>query len=35
LKYQNQAKLLTFEGGSHSFDHIKQALPAIEQVIFD
>jgi hypothetical protein len=35
LKYQNKAKLLTFEGGSHSFEHIKQALPAIERVIFD
>ncbi|MFM8341090.1 MAG: YqiA/YcfP family alpha/beta fold hydrolase [Methylomonas sp.] len=34
LKYQSKAKLLTFEGGSHSFEHIKQALPMIEQVIF-
>ncbi len=35
LKYQSKAKLLTFEGGSHSFEHIKQALPEIEQLIFD
>jgi len=34
LKYQSKAKLLIFEGGSHSFEHIKQALPTIEQVIF-
>lgn len=33
-KYQAIARVLTFEGGSHGFDHMRQALPAIEQVIF-
>ncbi len=33
-KYQAIAKILAFEGGSHSFEHMRQALPAIEQVIF-
>lgn len=34
IKYQNKAKLVTFEGGSHSFEHMQQALPTIEQLIF-
>ena len=32
-KYQAIAHVLTFEGGSHSFEHIRQALPDIERVI--
>ena len=34
LKYQDKANVMTYEGGSHSFEHIRQALPIIEQVIF-
>ena len=34
LKYQDQANVVCYEGGSHSFEHIKQALPVIEKVIF-
>lgn len=34
LKYQKKANVLTYKGGSHSFEHIRQALPIIEQVIF-
>lgn len=33
-KFQATANVVTFEGGSHSFEHIKQALPVIERVIF-
>lgn len=33
-KYQDNAQVLTFDGGSHGFEHIVQALPAIERVIF-
>ncbi len=33
-KYQDKANVVTYDGGSHSFEHIKQALPVIEQVIF-
>lgn len=33
-KYQDIADVVCFEGGSHSFEHMKQALPVIEQVIF-
>lgn len=32
--YQDCANILTFPGGSHGFDHIKQALPEIEKVIY-
>jgi len=34
LKYQTSAYVVTFDGGSHSFEHIRQALPVIERVIF-
>ena len=33
-KYQETANIATYEGGSHSFEHIRQALPVIEQVIW-
>lgn len=33
-KYQDKANVVSYDGGSHSFEHIKQALPVIEQVIF-
>ncbi len=34
LKYQDRANVICYEGGSHSFEHINQALPIIEKVIF-
>jgi uncharacterized protein len=34
LKYQAIANVVTYNGGSHSFEHMRQALPVIEQVIF-
>ena len=34
LLYKDKANVVTYEGGSHGFEHIKQALPVIEQVIF-
>lgn len=33
-KYQDIANVVCFDGGSHGFEHIKQALPVIEQIIF-
>lgn len=33
-KYQNIAKVVTYPGGSHGFEHIEQALPVIEQAIY-
>lgn len=35
LKYKDKAKVVTYDGGSHSFEHIRQALPIIERVIFN
>ncbi len=32
-KYQHIAEIFSFEGGSHSFDHINEALPIIERII--
>lgn len=32
--YKEKANVVTYAGGSHSFEHIKQALPVIEKVIF-
>jgi predicted esterase YcpF (UPF0227 family) len=32
-KYQQIADVVTFQGGSHGFEHIEEALPVIEQVI--
>jgi predicted esterase YcpF (UPF0227 family) len=34
LKYQATANVVTYDGGSHSFEHMRQALPVIERVIF-
>jgi len=33
-KYQEKANVVCYEGGSHSFEHIRGALPIIEKVIF-
>jgi predicted esterase YcpF (UPF0227 family) len=33
-KYQAIADVVAFDGGSHSFEHMRQALPVIERVIF-
>lgn len=33
-KYQAIANVVTFDGGSHGFEHIKPALPIIENVLF-
>ena len=33
-KYQDMARVVSFDGGSHSFDHMTQALAVIESVIF-
>ena len=33
LTYQSNAHVLTFAGGSHSFEHMRAALPTILQVI--
>jgi predicted esterase YcpF (UPF0227 family) len=33
-QYQGMARVLSFEGGSHGFEHMTEALPVIEQVIF-
>jgi predicted esterase YcpF (UPF0227 family) len=32
--YQNKANLITYAGGSHGFEHMQQALPVVEQVLF-
>ena len=34
LVYKNQANVVCYDGGSHGFEHIKQALPLIDGVIF-
>jgi len=33
-KYQEKANVVCYEGGSHSFEHIRDALPIVEKVIF-
>ena len=33
-KYRETAHVVAYEGGSHSFEHIKEALPVIERAIF-
>lgn len=33
-KYQAIANVVTFDGGSHGFEHMRQALPVIERIIF-
>lgn len=35
LRYENKANVICYDGGSHSFEHIKEALPMIEKVIFE
>ncbi|NOQ64233.1 MAG: hypothetical protein GQ582_06955 [Methyloprofundus sp.] len=35
LAYQDKANIVCYDGGSHGFEHIKQALPIIDRVIFD
>ena len=32
--YDAKANVVAFEGGSHSFEHMRQALPVIERAIF-
>lgn len=32
-KYRKMANVVTFEGGSHSFEHMEEALPVIKKVI--
>lgn len=32
--YEAKANVAVFEGGSHSFEHMRQALPVIERAIF-
>ena len=34
-KYEEKATIVTYDGGSHSFEHMKQALATIEQVVFN
>lgn len=34
IKYQDIAEVISFEGGSHGFEHIEEALPIIENVVF-
>jgi predicted esterase YcpF (UPF0227 family) len=34
LTYEDKANVICYKGGSYSFEHIKQALPVIEKVIF-
>ena len=33
-KYQEKSNVVTYDGGSHSFEHIREALPIIEEVVF-
>ncbi len=33
-KYRTIAQIHTYDGGSHSFEHMKEALPVIDQLIF-
>ena len=35
LKYHEKAMVFSYSAGSHSFEHIKEALPVIEGVIFN
>ena len=32
--YKDKANVVSYEGGSHGFEHIKQALPVIDKLIF-
>ena len=33
-KYQEIARVVTYQGGSHGFEHIEEALPIIKKTIF-
>ena len=33
-KYQEIAEVVTYQGGSHGFEHIEEALPVIKQTIY-
>ena len=33
-RYKEIAKVVTFEGGSHGFEHIEEAMPVIKEVIY-
>ena len=33
--YKDKANVVSYEGGSHGFEHIKQALPVIDRLIFN
>lgn len=33
LKYQAIANIFMYEGGSHSFEHMQEALPVIDQIV--
>ncbi|WP_428354814.1 YqiA/YcfP family alpha/beta fold hydrolase [Methyloprofundus sp.] len=34
VKYKDKANIQTYQGGSHSFEHMRQALSIIEQALF-
>lgn len=34
LKYKNTSEVIAYEGGSHGFEHIIEALPVIEKIMF-
>jgi predicted esterase YcpF (UPF0227 family) len=34
-RYKEKANIVTYDGGSHGFEHIKQALPVIDKLIFN
>ena len=33
--YKDKANVVSYDGGSHGFEHIRQALPVIDRLIFD
>lgn len=33
-KYRDRAHVVTYEGGSHGFEHMQESLPVVERVIF-
>jgi uncharacterized protein len=34
IHYQGKANVVSFDGGSHGFDHMRQALPVVEHILF-
>lgn len=34
-EYRNKADIVSFAGGSHSFEHMAEALPVLEKLLFD